>query len=202
MYDALRARYTFACPAKEHAAVPLSAFRQLEQLPGPAHPAVYRVWFACACGDEHLGLVAHDDLDWAPLGVGEDRAFLNAMTGRLEPAGDELGDLAARRIVCGEWPWSFFCYPEDRPRPLFPSMFRLLAPAGASGTVAFAARCPNCARLSINVVSPHHVDIPFHNDPAVGVIEHVFEDDALATMDEFRAELWSASFDARRLQLG
>jgi hypothetical protein len=30
----------------------------------------------------------------------------------------------------------------------------------------------------------------------------VFADDAIATLDEFRAELWSASFDARRLALG
>jgi len=29
----------------------------------------------------------------------------------------------------------------------------------------------------------------------------VFAEDALATIDEFRAELWSASFDARRLAL-
>jgi hypothetical protein len=29
----------------------------------------------------------------------------------------------------------------------------------------------------------------------------MFADDALATLDEFRAELWSASFDARRMAL-
>jgi hypothetical protein len=48
--------------------VPLSSFRVLERLPGPEHPAVYSVVFACGCGDEHRGLVSHDDLDWAPLG--------------------------------------------------------------------------------------------------------------------------------------
>jgi hypothetical protein len=29
----------------------------------------------------------------------------------------------------------------------------------------------------------------------------LFEDDAAATVDEFRAELWSGAFDARRLRL-
>ena len=68
MYDALTARYTFACPQREQAHVALSSFRLLERLPGAAHPAVYEVRFDCTCGDEHPGLVSHEDLDWAPLG--------------------------------------------------------------------------------------------------------------------------------------
>jgi hypothetical protein len=43
--------------------------------------------------------------------------------------------------------------------------------------------------------------VPFHHDAEVGVVEHVFADDALGMLDEFRSELWSAAFDARRLQL-
>jgi hypothetical protein len=201
MYDALSGRYTFACPAREHTTVPLSAFRQVERLPGATHPAVYRVRFACACGEEHDGLVPHDELDWAPLGVREERAFLNLMTDRLEPAGEELSDLAARMIGAGHWPWSFFCYGEDRPRPVFPSMFCLLAPGAQTGLLGLAARCPSCNGLSINIVSSQHVDVPFHNDSQVGVVDHVFAEDALRTVEAFQAELWSASFDARRLQL-
>jgi hypothetical protein len=53
----------------------------------------------------------------------------------------------------------------------------------------------------VNVVSHEHVDVPFHNDREVGVVEHVFADDLQATIEEFRAELWSARFDARRLAL-
>jgi hypothetical protein len=53
----------------------------------------------------------------------------------------------------------------------------------------------------VNVVSCEHVDVPFHNDRRIGVVEHVFADDGLRTVDEFRAELYSTSFDARRLSL-
>lgn len=201
MYDVLRARYTFACPAREHASVPLSAFRELERLPGAAHPAVYRIRFACVCGDEHDGLVAHDDLDWAPLGVGEERAFVNLMTGRTQRVGEDLTDLATRRIAAGAWPWILFCYPEGRPRPAFPSLFRLLAPRAEGSRVGVAVTCSSCGRLSVNLVSPDHVDIPFHHDAEVGVVEHVFSDDALRTLEEFRADLWSNAFDARRLSL-
>jgi hypothetical protein len=200
MYDPISTRYTFPCPAHGEARVRLHDFRELERLAGAAHPAVFRVRYACACGEDHLGLVAHDDLDWAPLGL-QAGMFLNLMTDRLEPVQAEFGDLAARRIGAGEWPWSFFCYPEERPRPVFPSMFWLLAPGSAAGSIGLAVRCPACLRLSINIVSAEHVDVPFHNDVAVGVVEHVFREDALNTIEEFESELYSASFDARRLKL-
>ena len=198
MYDALTSRYTFACPRVGESRVLLSAFRTLEQLPGTAHPAVYRVRFACRCGDEHDGLVTHDELDWAPLGL-EGGVFLNLMTSRVEPVASELRERAAARIKAGEWPWSFFCYPEERPRPVSPSAFFVLAPGDR--TLALAVRCPACRRTSVNVVSDAHVDVPFHHDREVGVVAHVFADDLQATVEEFRAELWSTSFDARRLAL-
>jgi hypothetical protein len=178
--------------------VQLSSFRALERLPGTAHPVVYAVRFACACGDEHQGLVAHDELDYAPLGLGEG-SFLNLMTAHMDDVAAELGDLAARRIQAGEWSWSFYCYPEERARPVFPSSFFLLS-AGRDD-VGVAVRCPACAAISVNLVSCAHVDLPFHNDPHVGVVEHVFADDATRAVEEFRAELYSARFDARRLDL-
>ena len=198
MYDTLTTAYTFNCPIHGETHVRLSRFRRLEQLPGAQHPAVFRVEFECGCGEDHPGLVTHEDLDWAPLGLGAGE-FLNLMTSRLEPAGAELGELAAVHIKRGEWPWSFFCYPEERPRPVFPSSFTLLT--AGDGTVGLAVRCPTCRRLSLNLVSQHHVDVPFHNDRQIGVVEHMFAVDALATLEDFRAELWSASFDARRLAL-
>ena len=201
MYDTLRTSYTFACPLHGEAHVRLSRFLSLEELPGPHHPTVYRVEFSCGCGGEHPGLVTHDELDWAPLGLQEGTTFLNLMTSRREPLGDELGDLAAMHIKAGEWPWSFFCWPEERPRPVFPSSFRLLAPAADGERVGLLVRCPVCGKVSVNLVSRAHVDVPFVNDREVGVVGHYFEDDAAAVIDEFRAELSSSSFDARRLGL-
>ena len=200
MYDPLTSRYTLSCPARGETSVPLSSFRRLERLDGAVHPAVYRIVFECPCGGEHPGLVSHDDLDWAPLGFGAGR-FVNLMTARLETVEDELGDLSARRIEAGDWPWTFFCYPEACPRPVFPSSFFLLAPGERRGRLGVAVRCPACDQVSLNLVSHEHVDLPFHHDDAVGVVEHVFADDALRTIERFRDELYSAGFDSRRLQL-
>jgi hypothetical protein len=198
MYDALTGRFTFPCPARGEAHVTLSAFRQLERLPGAAHPSVFHVRFACGCGDEHEGLVSHDDLDWGPLGL-QGGTFYNVMTAQLDRVVAELSDVAARRIQAGEWPWSFFCYPEDRPRPVFPSSFFLLTPG--DGSLGLAVGGPAGPRTSVNLVSHEHVDLPFHNDAKVGVVEHVFNDDVAVAIEEFRAELYSASFDTRRLAL-
>ena len=85
------------------------------------------------------------------------------------------------------------------PRPVTPSSFRLLTPA--AGTVGVAVGCPVCGSTSINLVTRPHVDVPFHSDARVGVVAHVFEADALRTIDEFRAELGSAAFDEKRLVL-
>jgi hypothetical protein len=198
VYDALTARYTFACPRREQAQVALSSFRLLERLPGAAHPAVYGVRFACACGDEHPGLVGHDDLDWAPLG-GSAGSFVDLMTARTGEVGTELLELAAAHLRAGEWPWSFYCYPENRPRPVFPSSFVAVAPGDT--WLGLAVRCPACGALSVNLVSRAHVDLPFANDDRIGVVDHVFAEDALRSLEEFRAELHSSRFDERRLHL-
>jgi hypothetical protein len=198
MYDALTGLYTLACPAHGETRVRLSSFRRLERLAGAAHPAVYQVEFACGCGGEHPALVGHDELDWAPLGLGVG-GFVNLMTARLDDAGGELGELAATRIGAGEWPWSFYCYLEERPRPVTPSSFLCLAPG--DGALGLAVRCPVCASISVNLVSGRHVDVPFWNDPHVGVVAHVFADDASRVVEEFRAELFSTRFDERRLDL-
>jgi hypothetical protein len=197
--DALTGMFQLRCPSSGDCRVRLSSFREIEQLPGTAHPAVYRVVFACACGEEHLALVAHDALDRAPLGLDERLTFLNLMTSRRDDLASELASLATAHIDRGEWPWSFFCYPENAPRPVTPSSFRLLAPC--PGTVAVAVRCPVCRSLSINLVSQPHVDVPFHCDESVGVVAHVFSEDAVRTVDAFRAELGSVTFEEKRLRL-
>src|SRR5438105_5794939 len=199
MYDVVKARYEFACPHRGEAHVALSSFRRVERLPGAVHPALYRVVFACACGEEHFGLVAHDDLDWAPLGAATQETFLNLMTSEVDAVADELLALTLSRLRAGEWPWSFFCYPEERPREAYPSAFTLLAATGPH--VAVAVRCPSCTRTSINLVSPGHLDVPFHNDREIGVVEHVFSEDRETTVEAFAEELHSSRFDARRLEL-
>jgi hypothetical protein len=62
-------------------------------------------------------------------------------------------------------------------------------------------RCPVCAGVSVNLVSAQHVDLPFHNDAEVGVVEHLFSADVDRTVEEFAAELYSSHFDSRRLAL-
>ena len=196
MYDALTTRYTFACPSRGETRVRLSAFRILDRLPGAEHPAVFQVVFDCPCGEEHPGLVSDAELDWAPLGLTEER-FLNLMTSKYDLLADELTELAAQRIRAGEWPWSFYCYPEDRSRPVFPSSFFLLAPG--DGSLGLAVRCPACDRVSVNLVSHEHVDLPFHNDREIGFVPHVFAGDAERLLEEFRDDLDSGRFDSRLL---
>lgn len=198
MYDGLTGRYTFACPSGGEVRLPLSAFRVLERLPGASHPAVFKVTFACDCGKEHDGLVGHDELDWAPL-AGNDVAFLNLMTSKLEDAAAELLEQAASRIRAGAWPWSFFCYPEERPRPVFPSSFRALA--AGDQRLGLAVECPSCIRTSLNLVSRQHIDVPFYNDARVDVVEHIFPADRETTVEAFREALDSGAFDARRRDL-
>jgi hypothetical protein len=199
VYDPLTSTYSFACPHGRAARVPLSSFRHLERLAGAAHPAVYRVLFDCGCGEDHLGLVSHDDLDWAPLGVATEISYRNLMTDHDDPLAIELTDLAAANIRAGEWPWSFFCLHEGRPRPMTPSALTLVAPGDSS--FGIAVRCPGCSALSVNLVTQEHVDIPFWNDTRVGVLDHVLPSSADQVLDAFRAELLSARFDEKRLDL-
>jgi hypothetical protein len=199
MYDPLTSTYLFPCPHGRDAHVPLSDFRTLERLPGAVHPAVFGISFSCACGDAHAGLLSHDDLDVAPLGVGVDGCFHNLLTGRRDSLDSELLEVAATRIGAGEWPWSFFCHLEARPRPITPSSLSVIAPGDE--LVGVAARCPSCSSISVNLVTRQHLDVPFWNDVSVAVVDHVFADDALRTIEEFRAELHSARFDERRLDL-
>lgn len=199
MYDPLTSTYSFACPHGNQETVPLSSFRRLSRLPGPAHPAVYGIEFACRCGDLHHGLLTQAELDWGHLGTSVDLTFRNLMTARDEALAVELVDAAAVRIGAGEWPWSFYCYPEGRARPVTPSSFALIAPG--SGLFGVAVECPVCAAVSLNVVTQEHVDIPFRNDTTVGVVSHVFSRDADRALEEFQEELTSARFDERRLDL-
>src|SRR5207248_893813 len=90
-----------------------------------------------------------------PLGLDPGRTFVNLMTSRHDDLSVELTDVALTRIGAGEWPWSFFCYLEERPRPVTPSSFVLLTPAGElrSGTLGLAVRCPVCGSSSCSAIA-------------------------------------------------
>jgi DNA-binding transcriptional LysR family regulator len=197
--DPLTGAYSMPCPAHGTTVVRLSSFRVLDRLAGSAHPAVFRVTFACVCGDEHPALLAHDDLDWSPLGLGSHEGFVNLMTARVDPLAGELVAVATDHIARGEWPWTFYCHLEERPRPVTPSAFLLVAAAERS--VGVAVRCPVCGSTSINLVSHAHLDIPFVHDPTVAVVPHVFQGDAVRSVAEFGEMLASSAFDERRLEL-
>jgi len=199
MYDPLTSTYSFACPHGRAPRVPLSSFRTLERLPGASHPAVFSVTFSCTCGSEHAALVSHDDLDLAPVGVGVAGEFRNLLTGRPDALDVELTDIAATRIGAGEWPWRFFCYLEGRTQPLTPSALSVISPG--EQLLGVAVRCSACSSTSVNLVTREHLDIPFFSDETVGVVDHVFQEDALRTIEEFRCALESSRFDERRLDL-
>jgi hypothetical protein len=199
MYNPLTSTYALSCPHGGHAWLPLSSFRTLDRLPGPTHPAVFSVFFECPCGEVHPGLVTHDDLDVAPLGLGTGTTFRNLMTAQDDLLETELSSLAATRIGAGEWPWSFFCLLEARPRPITPSAIALIAPG--EGRFGVAVRCPACSTISVNLVTRAHVDIPFWNDRQVTVLDHVFEEPRLHAVDAFREELSSTRFGEMRMDL-
>jgi hypothetical protein len=202
MYDVLRASYRFHCPQREQGqlrSVALSHFRSIERLPGAAHPAVFRVTYRCDCGDDHVGLLAHDDLDYGPIAATRVE-FRNLVTGRTEPLADELLELTRAQVQQGNWPWKLFCGREGQLKPVFPSSLVRVCPA-ESELVGVAMNCPSCGELSLNVVSEAHLDVPFYHDRIVRLIDRPFLDERDLTVEGFHQQLWSAGFDAERASL-
>src|SRR3712207_9005476 len=58
--------------------------------------------------------------------------------------------------------------------------------------------CPSCERTSVNLVSHAHVDLPFVHDREVGVVEHVFHQDADGLVGEFRSEEHTSELQSRQ----
>jgi hypothetical protein len=199
MYDPITTRYSLTCPVHDRTVeVPLSRFRTLDRLPGPGHPAVHRVEFACAaCGGQHPALLPEPELDLRPIDPGPDASFLNLQTGRVESLAAELHDLAARELRGGNWPWTFYCAAERRVRPGYPSRLRVLQPSDDPDLVGIAVRCSSCGRVSLNLVSERHLDQPFFHDRVLRYVDNTF-DGRLESMATFREHLWSARFDEER----
>ena len=189
-------------PASRHGQrVRLSSFRVLERLPGAAHPAVYAIRFACGCGDEHDALVPHDELDWAPLGLGARPDVRESDDGPYR--GCRPTSFAANGRCGGSRRGSGRGVSSATSRnargPVTPSAFLVLAPGEA--TIGLAVSLP---RVWLDVGQrrqPRARRLPVLERRDVGVVRHVFGPDALRTIEQFRAELASAAFDQKRLEL-
>ncbi len=200
MYDPLTQSFRLTCPAeRREVAVRLTRFRELERLPGPEHPPVYRVAFDCpGCGGAHPALVREHDLDVEAVIPSDPAVFLNLMTGRVEPVAGELVDLAERQLRRGNWPWSFYCAHEHAVRPTTPSSLRLIDPARrAADGFGVAVRCPGCGHVSGNVVSGDHLDRPFFHDPVLRYAPRTL-DGAARAPERLRDELWSCDLGEER----
>ncbi len=205
MFDQLRNRYSLRCPETgEHEWVPVSAFRTIRRLRGATSPAVFRVAFDCACGQQHEALVSHDELDWEPLGTESAETFMNLVTGRRELLATELVEQATDQLRRGNWPWAFWCHPESAMRPGFPSSLRFVTPEHDHGDdrVGVLVRCFTCERHTVNIVTREHLDVPWHNDRAIGFVAQVFDRDAVSPEERFRHQLWGGPTRAEWLDAG
>ena len=200
MYDALTTRYTFACPQRGETRVALSSFRRLERFPDRrTRPSTASRSTAVRRASTRAR--RRTTSSTGRRSASTRGAFSNLMTSRLAPVEDELGDLAARRIQAGEWPWSFFCYPEGRPRPVFPSSFFLLAPAegGESGS-GWRSAAPSAERTrSTSSRRARRRALP--QRPPDRRRRARLRRRCDRAVEEFAAELYSARFDSRRLDL-
>jgi hypothetical protein len=201
MWDALNRRFTFRCPAGavDRGPVPLSSFRAVERLSGPAHPAVFQITYDCSvCGGEHRALAAHDELDHAPLAGPAPVAFWDPMTGRIGgDLGHELSQAAADQLRRGRWPWSFWCSAEHRQQPGYPSQLRFVA--RHEQLVGAAVTCASCGESSLNLVSRRHLDEPFFHDAVVHSLERPVGE--LDGYEGFRSGLRTSRFDAHGTDL-
>jgi hypothetical protein len=196
MFDAIRNQYRLRCPSLEtHVWVAISSFRTIRRLRGAQRPAVFRVGFDCECGSNHEALISHDRLDYEPIAGDSTQTFTNLLTGSRELVGVELADTTATLIRSGSWPWTFWCHPESAPRPGFPSSLRMVSPEHNHGDerVGVLVRCFSCARMTVNLVTRDHLDVPFYNDRHIGFIPEVFRRDALEPDEIFRHQLDSGA---------
>ena len=203
MYDALTIRVHLLVPAaRRDARCACRASARLDRLPGAQHPAVYRVEFACGCGAEHPGLVTHDDLDWAPLGLADETTFLNLMTSRLDSrrrrarrpgrCADQGGGVAVELLLLARGA-AAAGVPVGVPAARADGAGRSRRARGALPGLRQGLREPRHARARRRAVR--------ERPRGGGGRAPVRRATPTRCCDEFHEELYSASFDARRLAL-
>jgi hypothetical protein len=192
MFDALRNQYRLRCPELEsHVWVSVSGFRTVRRLRGAHAPAVFRIEFDCPCSARHEALITHDRLDYEPIAAESTQTFTNLLTGSRELLASELSDQVMMQLRNGSWPWTFWCHPESATRPGFPSSLRMVAADHDHGDerVGVLVRCFSCSRLTVNLVTREHLDVPFYNDRHIAFVPQVFSRDSLTPEESFRQQL-------------
>ena len=100
MYDALTARYTFACPRREQAHVALSSFRLLERLPGAAfHDTARTISLRVSEPDPGKGTVAIAAAGTADLPVAEEAAVTAEALGLPVKRIRDVGVAGVHRVL-------------------------------------------------------------------------------------------------------
>jgi hypothetical protein len=141
-----------------------------------------------------LHCTTHAEQTWVPVS-----AFrrIRRLRGATSPAVFRVqfdcacGD-ATEQMRKGRWPWTFWCHPESAVRPGFPSSLRFVTPEHDHGNerVGVLVRCFTCERHTVNIVSREHLDVPWHNDPAIAYVAQLFDGDQIAPEERFRHQLW------------
>ena len=202
MYDVLRASYRFHCPHRPQGrlrTVALSRFRSIERLPGAAHPAVFRVVYRCDCGDDHVGLVAHDDLDYGPIAASNggvpkpgDRPQ-RAGGGRAGGADPLAGAARQLAVAAAVWPrGGAEAGVPVQPDAGLPGRGR----AGGGGHALPQLRRAVAERGQRE--PPGRALLP---RPGGAADRPAVLDSRDLTVDDFHEQLWSAGFDAERAKL-
>lgn len=199
MYDNLRNQYQLKCPTGQTPVwVSISSFRSVKRLQGAMAPAVFRVQYSCPCGDEHESLITHDRLDLDPISPHSSAVpFLNLLTGSRELLSTELTDISETNIRKGQWPWTFYCHAESTHRPGFPSSIRMVSPVPherGDDRHGVLVRCSTCERMTINLVTRNHLDVPFFNDATIHFIDRMVSGEDRTVEEAFRTQLDSAWF--------
>jgi hypothetical protein len=161
-YDTIQVGWSLACVEQaRRIVVRLDAFRELEELPGAVHPALFRVAYRCpACRGRHLALIAGGDLDVAPLRE-PPPPYYDPLLGHMTWDGDAVSELWLQSIRRHRWPLVFQCCAERRAVPGWPSALRVLEPDREERTSLYrvAYRCPSCGEPGCEEWAPARLSL-------------------------------------------
>ena len=145
--------------------------------------------------------MSHADLDYGPLAPVEVE-FRNLLTGRTEPVGDELAEVARSAGAARQLAVAAVLQPRGADEPGVAVQPGMVRPGGRPRrVVGVAMSCPGCGEVSLNLVSGAHLDVPFYHDRVVRYVDRPFGDARDLTVEGFHHQLHSARFDTERADL-